>query len=163
MKIVIPGKPIAKKRPRFARRGKYVCTYNDQEKEEERIKLHIIGQSKGKKFKGPVAVSILFLMPRPKNHFGTGRNKDKLKETAPFFCATKPDIDNLEKMVFDCINQLLWTDDARVVESHCTKIYSDKPMTIIDIWQAEKRSWQLRSIWTVTLPVEEKEIERLND
>jgi Holliday junction resolvase RusA-like endonuclease len=31
--ITIPGKPIAKKRPRFARRGKFVTTYNDQQTE----------------------------------------------------------------------------------------------------------------------------------
>jgi hypothetical protein len=35
--MTIPGIPIAKKRPRFMRRGKFVQTYNCQESEEGRF------------------------------------------------------------------------------------------------------------------------------
>jgi phage terminase large subunit GpA-like protein len=37
--ITIPGPPIAKKRPKFARRGKFVTTYNPQDSEEGRWKV----------------------------------------------------------------------------------------------------------------------------
>ena len=43
----------------------------------------------GNPFNEPVQVSIEFIMPRPKSHFGTGKNAEILKNNAPFFCTSK--------------------------------------------------------------------------
>ena len=32
---------------------------------------------------GPVRVTLMFRFPRPKGHYGTGRNADKVKDSAP--------------------------------------------------------------------------------
>ena len=61
--IIIPGKPIAKKRPRFARRGKFVKTYSAQETEEGRTFLEIKSQWKQKPLDCPVIVEMTFLFP----------------------------------------------------------------------------------------------------
>lgn len=62
----------------------------------------------------PVILTCVFHMPRPKHHFGTGRNAGKLKRSAPYWHTSKPDLDNLIKMVKDHLTTMrLWTDDNR--------------------------------------------------
>ena len=44
---------------------------------------------------------------------------------------TKPDLDNLEKLLKDCMTQLhFWEDDAQVVVEHVEKVWSDEPTGI---------------------------------
>jgi Holliday junction resolvase RusA-like endonuclease len=124
MRLFIHGKPIAKKRPRFARRGKHVVTYNDQETAEG---LWILEAKKqiAEKLNGPVVVEVVFSMPRPKSHFGTGRNAGILKPSAPKEHTQKPDIDNLIKFVLDCLNHCgVWHDDNDVVRIVARKLWS---------------------------------------
>ena len=124
LKIIIPGTPISKHRPRFARRGKFATTYSDQVTEEGKTFLHIKEQVNGHKpFKGAVSVQSVFYMPRPKAHFGTGRNEGKLKPSAPQYHTNKPDVDNFLKFYFDIMNDLVWHDDSQVVSEYSEKKY----------------------------------------
>ncbi len=87
------------------------------------IKLEM-SQFKRSNIFGAVRVEMEFYFTRPKNHFGTGRNSDKMKDSAPMFHVTKPDCDNLEKAVFDAISKTgLWKDDSYVVEAEPKKRY----------------------------------------
>lgn len=44
---------------------------------------------------------------------------------------TKPDTDNLQKMLKDCMTELgFWKDDAQVVKETCEKRWSDEPTGI---------------------------------
>jgi Holliday junction resolvase RusA-like endonuclease len=63
------------------------------------------------KFEGPVRAEIVFAMPRPQC-----REFD-------YFCATKPDIDNLVKSILDSVNLILWKDDCIVTEVVAKKLY----------------------------------------
>ena len=45
----------------------------------------------------------------------------------------KPDIDNLQKFVLDCLNEIVIRDDSQVVEIRARKVYSMKPGTLIRI------------------------------
>lgn len=130
--VIIEGTPIAKKRPRFARRGKFVTTYNCQESEEGKF-LMLARQQIPEMIYGPVSVSIAFFMKRPKSHYGTGKNSNNIKQSAPLKHISKPDIDNLQKMVYDCLNRVAWVDDSCVFEAYCRKEYSDRPRTEITI------------------------------
>ena len=138
--LVIPGKPIAKKRPRFARRGKFVTTYNDQETEEGRFLFEVQQQYKGEPLKGAIEVYLGFTLQRPKSHYRTGRNSALLKESAPDHPTGTPDCDNLVKFVFDCLNQCVWVDDAQVFSMMVNKRYADRdetPKTTLFIEQVE--------------------------
>ena len=133
--ITIPGKPIGKARPRFFKRGNFVGTYSAQKTEEGQCMLEIC-KALGENFKpltGPLKLEIDFFMPRPKSHFGTGRNVDKLKESAPTYPTTKPDISNCIKFYEDCLNGLAWVDDKQICEIHARRIYSAVPETDIFI------------------------------
>ncbi len=132
--ITIPGKPIAKKRPRFARKGKFVKTYNEQETEESRFLWEVKSQITECISDEPISIDCHFYMPRPKNHYGTGRNAGKLKKDAPIFHIKKPDLDNLVKFVLDCLNGVAWKDDSQIYNLTATKIYTKEPKTVIEIF-----------------------------
>jgi Holliday junction resolvase RusA-like endonuclease len=74
---------------------------------------------------GPVSVRIMFFLPRPKGHFGTGRNAERVREGAPIAPHTKPDIDKLARSVLDALSGVVFLDDAQVVDLSVSKLYAD--------------------------------------
>ena len=133
--IIILGSPIAKKRPRFARRGKFTAIINDQKTEEGRFLFEAQKQWRKSPLVGPLAIDLLFVMPRPKAHYGTGKNAKILKPKAPTFHAGKKrfDIDNCVKFTLDCLNELVYEDDGQVAVISAMKRYGKRPRTEIFI------------------------------
>lgn len=75
---------------------------------------------------GPVLLAVLFYLPRPQGHYGTGRNARVLKASAPSFPAVKPDVDKLLRSTLDALGEAgCWRDDSRVVDVHAVKLYAD--------------------------------------
>lgn len=73
---------------------------------------------------GPLAVWLRFSMPRPKGHYGTGRNAGIIKPTAPLWPASRPDIDKLCRAVFDSLTvAAVWADDGQVVYVNALEAY----------------------------------------
>ena len=136
--IEIYGKPIAKNRPRFYRRGDHVGTYSDQKVEENKYKMLLkteIRQYKCFPKETPVFVFIDFMMPVPK-----AWPKFKIKQLEKghvFWHIKKPDLDNLVKWVKDCGNKILWTDDSIVCGLNARKQYSLHHGTKIQIIDCE--------------------------
>lgn len=64
----------------------------------------------------PVRLFLTFYRPRPASHFGTGKNLEKLKPSAPPYPTTKPDTVKLARAVEDALTGIVWTDDSQVVE-----------------------------------------------
>tara|TARA_A200000159_G_scaffold68719_1_gene63634 strand:- start:2050 stop:2553 length:504 start_codon:yes stop_codon:yes gene_type:complete len=84
---------------------------------------------RGAPITGPVRLEIVFLFPRPKSHFGTGRNADKLKASAPVHCITRAhgDTSKLIRSTEDAISASsgypVIEDDSQVVKLSCEKRY----------------------------------------
>lgn len=75
---------------------------------------------------GPVSVDVLFWLPRPKSHYGSGRNAAKLKESAPRYHASQPDLDKLARAVLDAVVQGgAIRDDSQIAVLHAEKFYAD--------------------------------------
>jgi Holliday junction resolvase RusA-like endonuclease len=75
---------------------------------------------------GPVGLDITFLMPRPKGHYGTGRNAGVLKDSAPKRPTTKPDIDKLMRSTLDALRDVgVYVDDSQVVTLTGRKVYAN--------------------------------------
>jgi len=127
--ITIPGKPIAKKRPRFARRGKFVVAYSDQQTEEGKWILTARQFIKEKIPEGvPILLKCIFWMPIPKS-ISQRKHAEILHERH----IRKPDLDNMLKFIKDCLNGELWNDDSQVAEVRMGKIYDDNPRTEITV------------------------------
>jgi crossover junction endodeoxyribonuclease RusA len=84
----------------------------------------------------PVAVELDFYLSRPKSHFGTGRNAQKIKESAPNWPG-RPDVDKLARAVLDALTGLVIADDSAVVELRASKSYGRRPgvnVLIEEMW-----------------------------
>lgn len=94
---------------------------------------------------GPVVVDVVFTMPRPRGHYGTGRNATKVKASAPSHPATKPDSDKLGRAVLDGLDDAgVYLDDGQVFDLHIVKAYPhghldalDTPGAVITITQED--------------------------
>jgi Holliday junction resolvase RusA-like endonuclease len=74
----------------------------------------------------PVWASLAFYLPRPARHFGTGRNAGVLKDSAPLWPSVKPDLDKLQRAVFDSLTAAgVWKDDAVCCGVSAWKNYAD--------------------------------------
>lgn len=79
---------------------------------------------------GAVSLNVIWLFPKGKSH----KNGEWRK--------TKPDTDNLEKLLKDCMTAVgFWKDDAQVVRECVEKRWSDEPCGIyIEIEELEDGS-----------------------
>lgn len=103
----VPGKPVAKGRPRLGKHGKF---YTPTAKEEKRL------------------ASDLLVYARCAGFHETKRDV-RLKLV---FCGSRGDIDNLIKHFMDAANGILWVDDRQVVDVHATVADGD-PRTHVEV------------------------------
>lgn len=76
----------------------------------------------------PVDLTCVFRLPRPKSHYGTGRNAGVLKASAPAFPTRQgtKDADKLARAVGDALTMAgVWADDAQVCDLRAAKRWAD--------------------------------------
>jgi len=116
IKIWIPGQPVAKGRPRFAKRGKFTKVFTDEKtaRWENLVALATAASMVGKKpMEGALLVDAIFWLKRPKSI------PKKVK-----FPVKKPDLDNMVKALLDGMTQGgIWGDDSQVVDLASGKRY----------------------------------------
>jgi Holliday junction resolvase RusA-like endonuclease len=98
---------------------------------------------------GPLEVEITFWRARPKSHYGTGKNRDLVKDTAPAYPTVKPDVDKLSRAVLDALTGIAWKDDAQVISKSVRKRYDHGDRT-------EIRIFRLASQYAADLPIEQR-------
>ena len=87
----------------------------------------VVGSAVSKPIEGPVELSLAFFFPRPKSHYGTGKNSELVKASAPVHHAQKPDIDNVIKSTLDAMNGILYEDDKQVIRLRAEKRWAHQP------------------------------------
>jgi len=76
----------------------------------------------------PVHVDVSFVYARPKGHYRTGRNAAMLRDSAPLFKASAPDLDKLQRALGDALTQAgIVRDDALIVEWSARKLWGTTP------------------------------------
>ena len=76
---------------------------------------------------GPVAVTAIVRLPRPKGHYGTGRNAGRLKPSAPRYPTSRAlgDGDKHARSIGDALTGTALVDDSQIVVWHLYKQYAD--------------------------------------
>lgn len=88
----------------------------------------------------PVTVNRYYLLPRPKEHYGTGRNAGILRPKFADVTAhtTKPDLDKLDRAVFDSLTRAgVVADDGQIIGGFHAKDYATHPRqpgVLLTIW-----------------------------
>jgi len=76
-------------------------------------------------FNGAVEVLLNFRLPRPKSHYRTGRFAHVLRDDAPIWVTTRPDVDKLARAILDALTGVGYCDDSQVASLAPTKRYVD--------------------------------------
>lgn len=130
MMIKIDGIPKAQKRHRHTRRG---IVYDPSKKDKSLFISQLLLYKPNMPFNEPLMVKIIFSIPRPKSHYRTGKFKHLLKSDIPEYVTKKPDLDNLAKLVLDCMEQAQYFyNDSQIVMLQVEKVYGE-PFTEIFI------------------------------
>jgi Holliday junction resolvase RusA-like endonuclease len=87
------------------------------------VALQARRQYKGPLLSGNICFDIIFAMPRPKNHYGSGRNTEKIKANAPNYSTVKPDRTKLLRSTEDALTGIIWVDDCLICAGHTVKRY----------------------------------------
>ena len=130
--FVIPGQPIGKGRPKVdARGGKFARVYTPEKTANyEWLVAHSAQAAMNGRplFLGAVAVQLDIRMPIPVSWSLKRQGMASRGEVAP---TKKPDIDNVEKAIFDGMNGVVWKDDVQVIEVSKRKRYAETPGVVV--------------------------------
>ena len=129
VKVVVPGKPFGKERPRFAG---HAYTPKRTETAERVIGWYYKTQAGNRMFRLP-AIKIRAVFEPPKSANKETRAAMLLGEVRP---TVKPDWDNIGKLVCDALNGIAYKDDKDVVEASVIKVYGKQAKTEIFIREA---------------------------
>ena len=144
LEVFVPGipKPAGSKRAFYIKKlGRAIITEDCKKSADWKgdVKNFAHVEMLGKQIiqAGPIALEIEFTMPRPKGHFGSGRNAAMIKPNAPHYHTIKPDATKLLRCVEDALTGTVYADDALIVDQRVTKRYGEKPGARITIRRME--------------------------
>ncbi|MCK5132378.1 MAG: RusA family crossover junction endodeoxyribonuclease [Candidatus Sabulitectum sp.] len=116
IQFFIEGAPVAQGRPRFARMGNFTKVYDPKKSKDWKEYVLKVAKSKlGKAplLEGPLEMTLVFWMPRPKS-----------LPKKVIHHIKKPDVDNLVKGVKDALSGFCYGDDKQIIELHAVKKYA---------------------------------------
>jgi Holliday junction resolvase RusA-like endonuclease len=126
--FVIPGVARGKQRPRATRTGR-VYTPKQTVNQEAYIKMLAATAMRGfAPFVGPLEATFSISVAIPKSFT---RQQRKLIDEGNFYPTSKPDIDNVVKLLCDAMNGIVYGDDKQIVDLYVSKIYEDSASTTV--------------------------------
>ncbi len=126
--LEVAGEPIAQKRasPNYRTR----CMYDPQKKEKEEVRWQLRSDYKEELLTGPLQAYILYFFPVPKS---ASKKMRSAMLSGEVHHIVKPDKDNLEKFICDCMTGVVYDDDCKIVDNRGIKLFSEFPRTVIRI------------------------------
>lgn len=122
-KFTLLGQPVGKGRPRFSSRGRYPVAYTPKATRDYENALKAEAIASGIKMnKGLSGLLVLAHRRIPKSWSAKKRKAMDGKR-----CDTKPDADNILKIVMDALEGIAWKSDQSVAWVSCEKLWSDNP------------------------------------
>jgi crossover junction endodeoxyribonuclease RusA len=79
----------------------------------------------------PVRLELVFRLQRPGSHFGTRGGLPYLKDSAPRYPTTMPDLLKLTRAIEDACTGILYRDDSQIVEEDIKKVYTTQTVGVI--------------------------------
>ena len=133
--FTIEGPPMGKQRHRVSRGRMYTPrpTAEYEAKVEEACmaemkRRDMVMYSPGE----PLGIQVLAYYPIPKSWSKKKQMQAVMGLIAP---TTKPDADNVLKIVMDGLNGIIYEDDKQIVFAEVKKIYSTEPCVEVGIWR----------------------------
>jgi len=122
----VPGDPVPKGRPRFARRGTFVQTYTDSKTIEYETRVATLARlaiGSSEPLKGHLTVYLYLRYAVPASY--TKKRVEACLNGLEY--PKRVDLDNCYKSITDAMNGIIYADDSQIVEAHILKCYSLEP------------------------------------
>ncbi len=134
MEFEVIGAPVGKRRPKFSTVHGYAQAIKPKEDViyENLVKLSFqqAKPSDYNLFDKAVKMTILACFAIPKS-FSKKKQKEALEGTIRPL--TKPDADNIAKIICDALNDIAYKDDTQIIELTITKQYASEPKVKITL------------------------------
>lgn len=131
--FTVPGQAVGKGRPRVGKRGGFSMLYTPEKtvNYEGLVRLAAHQAMAGRPMLlDAVAVTLDIAVQVPASW---SQKKQRAALAGEVYPTTKPDIDNVEKAVFDALNGTAWKDDVQVVNVSKVKRYGATPRVVVTI------------------------------
>lgn len=143
--FTVPGRPRGKARHRSSARivqqdgvpRAVVHQHSDPRTvaaEREIAALYLQATDERRPLAGPVRLTVTAVFPIPQSFRGELRDAC-LRGLVP--CISKPDRDNIEKLVCDALNGLAWVDDSQIVDGPVVKRYGSPPRLEVTVEEVD--------------------------
>lgn len=132
--FVIPGVPVGKGRPKFARRGNFVTAYTPEKTAsyENLVKMAAAEAMAGRDIlSGAVSVGIHLFVTPPASW--SQKKQNQAIAGQGIYPTSKPDVDNVIKGIFDAMNEIVWKDDKQVVDVVVSKRYCTSARAVVEV------------------------------
>ena len=137
VRFVIPGPPKGKGRPRFSQVAGHAkaTTPKDTVLYENLVRTEYQRQCGEARFEdgSMLDLRVVAYYPIPSSK---SKKQQRLMEAGVIRPTTKPDNDNILKIIADSLNQIAYKDDAQVVDTQVRKFYSRRPRVAVVIRSA---------------------------
>lgn len=133
MKIIIPGVPVGKGRPKFSTFNGHAVAYTPKLTVNYENLVKLAFQQSGETAfdrETQLRAEIIAYFPIPKS---TSKKKRGEMESGLILPTKKPDTDNIAKAILDALNGIAYYDDAQICQLHVYKFYSAEPRTEVII------------------------------
>jgi Holliday junction resolvase RusA-like endonuclease len=126
----IPGQPQGKGRPRASvtPRGSVVMRTPGKTASYEQLIWFAYRQAGGGMMHGDLQMRITAYRQIP-----ASASKPKQAEMRGRHCRSKPDIDNIIKVLCDALNTIAYKDDSQIVKVTAEKLWGDDPHVWVEI------------------------------
>jgi Holliday junction resolvase RusA-like endonuclease len=114
-KITFRLAPVSASRPRVGAHG----TYYNAKYQQFREDMAKLLWGKNLLYEEPLRLKVVFSIPIPKSY--SQKKKDELHGK---YCAKAPDLDNLEKALYDSMNGNIYVDDSQIVHHDVQKLWT---------------------------------------
>lgn len=123
--IIVPGRPVPKKRPRVTARG-IAYTPAATREYESRCRLTAMAAMRGRRpLEGAVSVQVIIEIEPPASWSEKMRRRASAGEIHPIG-RNVGDIDNIGKSGLDACNGIVFADDSQICWLHVVKRYAEK-------------------------------------
>lgn len=108
----------------------------------ERVKQAYLDKYKNKEIIDcAFTINIGVILPRPKSHYGTGKNSNIIKpKYLDVHHTQRPDVDNFVKGILDSLNGVAYLDDSQCFSVFCTKHWGEHGMVKVAIEKHHKQA-----------------------
>lgn len=134
IRFSVPGKPFGKQRPRVVHNGSFSKAYTPKEtvNYENLVRLMYSNAARGRMFRPGemLDVRIIAYYEIPKS---VSKKKRKAMLEHRIRPTSKPDVDNIEKIICDSLNLVAYHDDSAIVDAQVRKFYAEIPRVDVTI------------------------------